>query len=95
MERHELFAHLIREVDDIGRPIEQRDIDDVRLEDVARLIPDELDHAVEFRLGDQRLADGIDRGEFGGALLALFEQALGFVEQPRVFEGNAHTLARV
>ena len=38
----------------------------------------------------QPCLDAVDDRQFGIALFGLFEQALGLVEETRVFEGDAH-----
>ncbi len=82
-ERGKRFAGLIGEVDQVRLCIEQGQVGDIGVEDLARLAADQLDQAVQFRFGHQRLADGADRREFGRTLLFGIEKA-------RVFEGDAH-----
>ena len=60
--------------------------------DLADLVADRVVDALHVELGGERLLDAVDDGELGRALLALLEQALGFVEQPRVFERDAHAV---
>ncbi len=47
---------------------------------------------LNVQIGNQSLLDGVDHAQFRVALFGLFEQALGFVEQAHVLDGD-HRLA--
>src|ERR1700682_4112143 len=65
----------------------------VRLfEDLADLVAYGIVDALDGNLAGERLLHAVDNGELGRALLALLEQALRFIEQPRVFECHAHAV---
>ncbi len=61
--------------------VEQRDIGDRRVEEVAHLVADKLDEAVLVELRGERLGDAVDGDQFGGALadlvLALVDDQVG------------------
>ena len=64
---------------------------DVRLiEDLADLVAHRVVDALHVELGGERLLHAVDDGQLRRALLALLEQALRLVEQPRVLERHAH-----
>ena len=71
LERLELVAVLVREVDDAGTRVEQRDVGDVGLEDRADLLADEVEQVGEVELAGELLRDRVDRRELGGALAAI------------------------
>ena len=81
IERPELVAELVGEVDDAASPIEKRDISDVGLEDRANPLADELEQVGEVELARELLRHGVDGCQLGRALLRLGEQA-------RVLDGD-------
>ena len=60
------------------------------MEDLADLVADGVVDALHVELGGERLLHAVDDRELGGALLAFLEQTLRLVEQPCVFERDAH-----
>ena len=66
------------------------DIAGLQVEDLADLIADQIIDGLHVQLGCQSLLDTGNDRQFGIALFGLFEQALGLVEETRVFEGDAH-----
>ena len=81
LERRELVSILVRELDDIGLPVEQGHVGDVGLEQRADLVAHQLEQSVEIELARELLRDRVDRGELGRALLRLGEE-------PRVLDGH-------
>ena len=75
LQRHQLVAVLIREVDDAAGPVEQRHVGDVRLEDGTNLFAHEFEQGSEVELARKLLRHGVDGGQLGGALLRFGEQA--------------------
>ena len=61
-------------------------------EDLPNLVTHRIIDALQTQLAGQRLLDTVDDGELRRALLALPEQTLRLVEQPRVFERDAHAV---
>ena len=80
----------VREANEARLLVHERDVDDVRAEGLAHLLADELDQRLQLELRGDRLPDGIDRGQLGGALRRLLEQDLGLLEQARVLQRDAH-----
>ncbi len=80
---------LIEIVDSLLRFVEPADPDLSCLQYFAQLVADEVDDRLEVQLGGDALLDAVDDCELGGALLGLLQQALRFVEQPRVFKRRA------
>ena len=64
------------------------------VEDLADLVADRVVDALDVELGGERLLHAVDDRELGGALLGLLEQALRLVEQPRVFQRDAHAVGQ-
>ena len=56
----------------------------------AHALADELDNGLELELLRQRLADLVDQGQLGIALVGLGQEALRLGEQAGVLEGDAH-----
>src|SRR5439155_15474094 len=81
LERHKVFAVLIREVDGAGALVAQRDVGDVGIEDRAYSLADHFQQGRELELAGELLRDGVDGGKLGGTLLR-------FGEQPRVLDGD-------
>ena len=82
LERLELVAILVGEVDDAGRLVVQRDVGDIGLEHRADVLAHQLEQLGEVELARELLRNGVDGGELGGALLRLGKEA-------RVFDGNS------
>ena len=83
---------LIQVVKQVCRRIVPADADVAGAEHFAQLVADEVDDRLEVELGGDALLDAVDDGELGGALLALLEQPLRLVEEPRVLERDAHAV---
>src|SRR6185436_18387402 len=66
---------VVRELDLLARGVEQRDVDEIRLERPPDLLADELEQVVELELGRQRVADLVDRRQLGEALAGLIDEA--------------------
>ena len=79
----------VREADDLSFRVVDGDVDDLRVEDVADLVADQLVHAAHLELLGQSLLDAVDDRELGSALVGLGEQALRLVEQSSVLECHA------
>ena len=75
LERLDLLAVLVREVDDAGVRVVQRDVGDVGLEHGADLLADEVEQRRQLELAGELLRHRVDRRELGGAPLRLGEQA--------------------
>ena len=60
------------------------------VEHLPDLVADRVVHALQAKLARERLLHAVDDRELRGPLLALLEEALRLVEQPRVLEGHAH-----
>ena len=71
-------------------PIEDRDIDDLGVEDLADLVADEVVHRLHVELGREALLDAGDDGQLGGSLVGLGQQTAGLGKQACVLEGDAH-----
>src|ERR1700752_718178 len=63
---------------------------DLRIEDVTYLFADQFKNSLHFQFGGKPFLHAIDNHEFCGALLGLFEQALGFAEEASILNGGAH-----
>ena len=72
---------MIREVDDAGVRVVQRDVRNVRLEDHADLLSDKIEQRCELELARELLRHRVDGGELGGA-------PLRFGEQARILDGD-------
>ena len=66
--RLRVFAIGVRELEHHGGAIEQRDIRDGRVKQVAHLVADQLDQPVFIQLRGQRLGNAVDRHQLRGAL---------------------------
>ena len=66
-------AHLdrVHEADEAGIAIDHRDVDRLRIEDLADLVADEVVHRLHVELRDEALLDAVDDRELGRALLRL------------------------
>ncbi len=60
--------------------------------DPYKFIAKQFDHGLNIEFGHQTLLDIVDDRQFTVALLGLFEQALGFFKEPRIFERHAHAV---
>ena len=80
----------VREVDEAVVLVEDPDVEDLRVEQVAKPIPDELVHRVDLDLCREALLDLVDDRELRRALVGLGQQPLRLGEQPGVLEGDAH-----
>ena len=58
----------------------QEDAGEIGAESLAQLVADQVDDALQLELRREPLLDAVDHPELGGALLALLEQPLRFVE---------------
>ena len=81
LERLQLIAILVGEVDGAGLPIVQRDVGDIGLEDRADLLADQLEQLGKVELARELLRHRVDCSELSGALLRLGKEA-------RVFDGD-------
>ena len=72
-----------------ARVIEDPDVDDLGVEDLADLVADEVVHRLHVELGGEALLDAVDDRQLGCALVGLGEQSLRLVEQPGVLERDA------
>ncbi len=79
--RLRVFAIGVREVQHHGRAVEQRDVSDRRVEQVANLLADELDQRFLIKLRGERLRNVVDGDQFRRALadflLPLVDQQVG------------------
>ena len=66
------------------------DQDNLRVEDVADLLPNELVDRLRVELGCQALLNRVDQRELCIALPRLLKQAVRLVEEARVLESDAH-----
>jgi hypothetical protein len=64
------------------------------VEDLADLVADRVVDPLHVELGGERLLHAGDDRELGRALLLGLEQALGLVEQARVFERDRHRVGQ-
>ena len=71
----------VRKVQEVGTRIVDPDADIGLVEDFADLVADGVVNPLHVEFGRQRLLHAIDDRQFRGALLALLEQTLSFVEQ--------------
>ena len=93
VDAHAVFV-LIEVLDKTRGWVAPANADVVSREDFAQLVPDEIDDALEVELGGDTLLDAIDDRKLGCALLGFLEQALRFVEQPRVLECDAQAAGK-
>ena len=56
--------------------------------DAAQAVADEVDDAGEVQLCGDALLNRVDGGQFGRTPFGLAKQALGLLEQPRIFQGH-------
>ena len=84
------MLEVVRHRHQAGRPVVERDRHVLGAEDLADLVADEIDDRLEIELRGEPLLHAVDDRELGRALLALLEQALRLVEEPRVLERDAH-----
>src|SRR3990172_1818645 len=83
----------IREINPIRLiQIAIRNVDYFRVEGLTYLIADQVIDSLHIQFGCQPCLYTVDDGEFSSAVFGNLEQTLGFVEEPRVFEGNAHAV---
>ena len=68
--------------------VEDSDVDDLGVEDLADLVADEVVHGLHVELRGEALLDAVDDRELGGALVRLGQQSLRLVEEARVLEGT-------
>ena len=75
-----------------------RDVDRIcnalGVENLANLIAEQINDALEIELRHEPLLHTVDDGEFRRALFSLFEQALGLIEKARVFKCHAHRVGK-
>ena len=76
----------VREVQQPGRLVVDRDVDDLRVEDVADLVADDVVDRLQLELAGERLLDAVDQRELGVALPRL-------LDRPRARERRADVLA--
>ncbi len=89
--RFPLFVR-VREMDGLGLRVVDADVDVRLVEDLADLVAHRVVDPLHVELGGERLLDAVDDRELGRALLALLEQALRLVEEPRVLQRDAHAV---
>ena len=76
---------------DLGRPVVHRDVDDLGVEDLADLVADQVVHRLHVELGRESLLDAGDDRQLGRALVGLGQEAARLGEQPGILEGDAET----
>ena len=74
-----------------GIEIEDCDVDNLRVEDVARALAHQLVHRLGLELGSEATLDVIDDRQLRGAPVCLAQQALRLVEQARVLQRDTQT----
>ena len=84
------FLHNVRIVSHPCRVVIPANGHALRVEDIADRIANQVNDGAEVEFCRQSLLHVVNDGKFRGALLGLFEQALGFIEEARVFERDAH-----
>ena len=84
------LIHVIGKAKQLLGGIELRDVDGVGGEDLADLFSHQADDGLKVELRRQAFLHAVDDGQFRGALLLGFEQALGLAEEPRILERHAH-----
>ena len=62
------------------------------MEDLADLVAYGFVNVGKTQLRCQRMLNAVDDRKLGGTLLGFVQQALRFVEQPRVFQRHAHAV---
>src|SRR5262249_22800041 len=94
--RHLVVRKANASLDDVGKQdfvgglVVQPNRDNLRVEDFLNFVADEVVNPLHVHLGDEAFLDAVDDGEFRIALLGFLEQALSFVEKPRIFERDTH-----
>jgi hypothetical protein len=79
--RRDVVAVRVGKVDHVGGAVEQRHVGNIGLEQCADLLADQRDQCRQVELARQLARHGIDRVQFGGALVGLRKEA-------RVFHGH-------
>src|SRR5581483_3999158 len=75
---------------EIGLGVVGHNKERLRVEQVADFIADQIENRLKVELGRQALLDAVNNRQFRRALLLRLKKALGFIEQARIFEGDAH-----
>ena len=65
---------LVREVEQAGRFVVDRDVDDLRVEDLLDLVADDVVDRLELELAGERGLDAVDQRELGVALPGLLDR---------------------
>ena len=66
------------------------DADVARIENLAQLVPDQVDDGLEVELRCHPLLDAVDDGKLRCSLLLRLEETLRLVEEAGIFERDAH-----
>ena len=72
----------VREAEEARGLVEDRDVDDLGVEDLLELVADEVVDRLRVELAGDRRLDAVDQRELGIPLP-------GLVDEPRVLEGDA------
>ena len=75
--------------DHAGFAVDDADVDDLGVEDLADLVPDQLVHRLHVEVLGEAALHAVDDRELGSPLVGLGQESLRLVEQPRVLEGHA------
>ncbi|MBV6504456.1 MAG: hypothetical protein AKCLJLPJ_02608 [Fimbriimonadales bacterium] len=84
------LMQIIWDVEGLCCFVVQGNVGCLRIEHIADLVANQINDGLDIKLGCQPLLNAIDQCQFCRALFGLLEQALGFIEETRVFESNAH-----
>ena len=79
----------VREADEPGFLVVDGDVDDLGVEDLLDLVPDEVVHRLHVELLGESLLDAVDDRQLGRPLVGLGQQPARLVEQPGVLERDA------
>ena len=85
-----LVSHPVGDINHPSPLVIQRDEGGFAAKDLADLVAYQVDDGLEIELAGQALLDAVDNGQFGRALLALLQKAMGLVEEAGVLQGDAH-----
>src|SRR3990172_4099689 len=72
-------------------PVIQIDLDDIGLEYLPDLFPNQINDCFVVQLGRQSLLYTVNDGEFGIALLRVLKETLGFLEETHILDRD-HSL---
>ena len=75
-------------------PVQDADVNDLGIEDVSDLVPDQVVHRLHVQVLGKALLDAGDDRQLGGTLIGFGQEALRLVEEASVLERHAHAARR-